>query len=187
MSEMDQRRFSVRPGAVRNIGITLFVLSFIIPPGGSILVRTMGEHYRDYLQPFLGFRVFIGTPQMAFFMPLFRGPPIDDGFTPYEIFIRVILIGAWLANFTVFFRLPRMVALLAITLPWVAFIFWFGLMAGFIPFYFWALGITFIHLPRILRSWKSPEPLAAVGAAMATQATSRRWLFKKGQSRMALS
>jgi len=164
MTVIERQRFSVRPSVIRNIGITLFVLSFIMPPGGSHLVPTMGEHYRDYLQPFWGCRVFLATPQMAFFMPLFRGPPIDDGFTPYEIFIRVILIGAWLANFTVFFRLPCPVALLAITLPWLAFIFWFGFMAGFVPFYFWALGITFIHLSRILRSWPN-NSLQATAAA----------------------
>ncbi|HXC35962.1 MAG TPA: hypothetical protein VNV43_08815 [Candidatus Acidoferrales bacterium] len=130
----------------------MFFLSFIVPPGGSILVPTMGEHFRDYLQPFWGFRVFINTPQMVFFMPLFRGPGIDNGFTPHEIFIRVILVGAWLANFTVFFRLPRPAAMVAIIFPWTAFIFWFGFMAGFIPFYFWALGITFIHLPWMLRT-----------------------------------
>ncbi len=180
MSDIEQRRFSVRPSVIRNIGITLFVLSFIMPPGGSHLVPTMGEHYRDYLQPFWGCRVFIATPQMAFFMPLFRGPPIDDGFTPYEIFIRVVLIGAWLASFTVFFRLPRLAALLAISLPWLAFIFWFGFMAGFVPFYFWAIGITFIHLSRVLRSWpnKSPEPTAvgACSSAIAVHVASRRWL-----------
>jgi hypothetical protein len=160
MSDIGHQRFSVRLKVIRNIGIALLILSFIVPPGGSILVPTMGEHFRDYLQPFWGFRIFINTPQMVFFLPLFRGPPIDNGFTPYEIFIRVILMGAWLANFTVFFRLPRPAAILAIVLPWTAFIFWFEFMAGFVPFYFWALGITFIHLSRILKSWpnKSPEP-----------------------------
>ena len=165
MTVIEHQRFSVRPSVIRNIGITLFVLSFIMPPGGSHLVPTMGEHYRDYLQPFWGCRVFIATPQMAFFMPLFRGPPIDDGFTPYEIFIRVILIGAWLSNFSVFFRLPRLVALVAIISPWAAFICWFGLMAGFVPFYFWAFGITFIHMSRILRSWPN-KSLQATATAL---------------------
>jgi hypothetical protein len=164
MSDVKRRNFSVRQSLIRNIGITLFVLAFIIPPGGSVLVPTMGKHFRDYLHFFLGCRVFIATPQMVFFMPLFRGPPIDDGFTPYEIFIRVILMGAWLANFTVFFRLPRLVALVAIILPWTAFIYWFEFVAGFVPFYFWALGITFIHLSRMLRSWpnKLQEPTATI-------------------------
>lgn len=155
MNDIGHQRFSVRPSVIRNIGITLFVLAFIIPPCGSALVTTAGEHFRNY---FLGCRVFIATPQMAFFMPLFRGPPIDDGFTPYEIFIRVILMGAWFVNFTVFFRLPRLVAFIAIILPWAAFICWFEFMADFIPFYFWALGITFIHLSRILRSWPKKSP-----------------------------
>jgi len=162
MSSIGHQRFSVRPGVIRNLGISLFVLSFIVPPGGALFVPTMGEHVRDYLQPFSGCFVFIQTPVAVTFLPLFRGPPIDDGFTPYEIFIRVILIGAWLANFTVFFRLPRLLALVAIGLPWLAFIFWFEFAARFIPFYFWALGITFIHLSRIFRSWniKVLTPLA---------------------------
>ena len=149
--------FEVRPSLIRNIGITLFVLSFIVPPGGALFVPTMGERVQDYLQPFSGCFVFIQTPFAVTFLPLFRGPPIDDGFTPYEIFIRVILIGAWLANFTVFFRLPRLVALLAISLPWLAFSFWFDFAAGFVPFYFWALGITSIHLSRMLRSWPNEK------------------------------
>jgi hypothetical protein len=154
MSSNGYQRFSVRPEVIRNFGITLFALSFIIPSGGA--------HVRDYLQPFSGYFVFIQTPVAITFLPLFRGPPIDDGFTPYEIFIRVILIGAWLASFTVFFKLPRLLALVAIGLPWLAFIFWFEFAARFIPFYFWALGITFIHLSRIFRSWniKVPTPLA---------------------------
>jgi hypothetical protein len=151
MSDLAHARFSVRPRVIRNIGILLFLLSFILPPGRAIFVPTMGEHSGDYLQPFWGCRVFIATPQMAFFLPLFRGPPIDDGFTPYELFIRVILLGAWLANFTVFFRLPVLMTLAVIALPWLAFIFWFGFVSGFVPFYFWALGIASIHFSRILK------------------------------------
>ena len=158
MSELGKPRFSFRPSVIRNIGITLFVLSFIIPPGGALGVPTMGEHYRDYLQPFWGCRAFLYTPRLVFFLPLFRGPPIDDGFTPYEIFVRVIMVGAWLANFTVFFRLPRLAGMVAIMLPWLVLIFWFEFAAGFIPFYFWALGITFIHLSRIFQSRPKTEP-----------------------------
>jgi hypothetical protein len=47
MSEIEQQRFSVRPSLIRNIGVVLFTLSFIVPPGGSILVPTMDDHYRD--------------------------------------------------------------------------------------------------------------------------------------------
>jgi hypothetical protein len=179
MSNLEQHRFSVRPNVIRNIGITLFVLSFLVPPGSAGFVPTTGEHFRDYLQLFWGCRVFIFTPQMVSFLPLFRGPPIDDGFTPYEIFIRVILIGAWLTNFTVLFRLPRLATLVAIALPWIAFIFWFEFMAEFIPFYFWALGITFIHVSKILRSWPSKSPEStAVGAGSSANAVpvTSRWL-----------
>jgi len=85
-------------------------------------------------------------------MPLWRGPPINDGFTPYEIFIRAVLFGAWLANFTVFFRLPTLAAWFFILLPSAAFVCWFDLAVPFIPFYFWASGITLIHISRIMRS-----------------------------------
>jgi hypothetical protein len=153
MNELGQQRYPVRSGLIRNMGIILFVLSFIVPPGGAYGVPTMGEHFRDYLQPFWGCRVFINTPFMVTFLPLWRGEPIDSGFTPYEIFIRVILIGAWLTNFTILFRLPLPATLLTIALPWLAFLCWFEIAARFIPFYFWALGITFIHLSRILRPW----------------------------------
>jgi hypothetical protein len=129
-----------------------FLLSFIVPSGGALFVPTMGEHVGDYLHPFAGCYAFIQTPCAVTFLPLWRGEPIDSGLTPYEIFTRGVLFAAWLANFTVFFRLPFLAALLAIALPWIAFICWFGFMAGFIPFYFWALGITFIHLSRMLRS-----------------------------------
>jgi hypothetical protein len=102
MSEARHRGFFARQSVTRNIGITLFVLSFIVPAGRALFVPTEGEHVHDYLKPFWGFWVFISTPQMVTFMPLFRGPPSDNGFTPYEIFIRVIWVGAWLVNFTVF-------------------------------------------------------------------------------------
>lgn len=161
MSDPGQRRFSVRPSVIRNIGIGLFVLSFIVPSGGALFVPTMGEHVRDYLHPFAGCAVFIQTPCAVTFIPLWRGEPIDTGLTPFEIFTRGVLFVAWLANFTVFFRLPSPAALLAIGLPWIAFICWFGFMAEFIPFYFWALGITLIHLSRMMGSWpnKSAEPV----------------------------
>jgi hypothetical protein len=88
---------------------------------------------------------------MVFFVPLWRGEPLDNGFTPLEILIRVILMAGWLTNFTILFKLPRPAALLAALLPWFVFICWFSLAEGFIPFYFWALGISFIHLAKIIR------------------------------------
>ena len=167
MSDIGQRRFSIRPSVIRNVGLVLFFLSFILPSGHALFVPTMGEHARDYLKPFAGFSVFIQTPAAITFLPLWRGPGLDDGFTPYEILIRAILFGAWLANFTVFFRLPPLAALVSIALPWIAFICWFGFAAGFIPFYFWASGITFIHLPRLLRS--RPNPAHALDGGISPQ------------------
>ena len=156
MGTLEQQRFSVRPSVIRNIGLVLFFLSFILPSGHALFVPTMGEHARDYLKPFAGFSVFVQTPAAIAFLPLWRGPPLDDGFAPYEIVIRAILLGAWLANFTVFFRLRLSAALAVIALPWLAFICWFGFVAGFVPFYFWALGITFVHLSGIWRSRPNP-------------------------------
>jgi hypothetical protein len=146
---MAPRRYSIKPSVIRNLGFVLFFLSFILPPGHALFVPTMDEHSQDYLKPFAGVSVFVHTPAAITFVPLWRGPGIDNGFTPYEILIRAILFGAWLANFTVFFRLPILAALIAVVLPWAAFVCWFGFVAGFIPFYFWALGITLIHLSRI--------------------------------------
>jgi hypothetical protein len=160
MSNVAQPRFLVRPGVIRNIGLALFFLSFVLPPGHALFVPTMGEHARDYLKPFGGLWVFIQTPAAITFLPLWRGPPLDDGFTPYEILIRAILFGAWLGNFTVFFRLPPLAALVVIALPWIAFICWFPFVVGFVPFYFWALGIAFVHLSRIVGS--RPDPAHAL-------------------------
>jgi len=125
----------------------LFFAAFVVPAGHTPFVPTERGHAHDYLLPFWGARVFLHTPQLVFFLPLWRGPPFDNGFTPYEITIRVILVAAWLGNFSVFFRLPRAAAFVIICLPWLTYIFWFSLVATFIPFYFWVAGITLIHLP----------------------------------------
>jgi hypothetical protein len=145
MSELEQQSFLARPNVVRNIGIGLFLLSFIIPLGG------FGNTDFFSFRPFAGFWIFVQTPELITALPLWRGPPIDDGFTPYEIFIRVIWLSAWSVNFTVFFRLPKVAAWIAIALPWAAFVCWFNVLDGFAPFYFWALGIAFIHFSRRLK------------------------------------
>ena len=149
---MARRKYPFSPNAIRNPGIVLFCLSYILPPGHAAFVPTMGDHANDYLRPFGGLWAFVNTPAAITFMPLWRGPPLDDGFTPCEIFIRAVLFGAWLTNFTIFFRLPTVAAWLVIILPWAAFVCWFDLAVHFIPFYFWAPGITLIHISRILRS-----------------------------------
>src|ERR1700733_12671453 len=153
MSEFGHRRFSVKPSVTRNIGIALFVMAFIVPSGDVLFAPTICENLKDYLRPFAGCIAFIQTPFAVTFIPLWRGEPLDSGLTPYEILTRAILFCAWLSNFTIFFRLPLLAALIVVALPWIAFICWFEFMAGFIPFYFWAFGITFIHLSRTLRLW----------------------------------
>jgi hypothetical protein len=133
---------------IRNIGIVWFVLSFIVPSGDQ-----------NHFDIFSGAFLFIYAPVIPFewFIPLWSGPPIDDVTSPplnWYIDSGALLIS-WLANFTVFFRLPRWMALIVIALPWVAFTFLFDIAAGFLPFYFWTSGITLIHLPRILKPKKS--------------------------------
>ena len=55
--------------------------------------------------------------------------------------------------------MPRVIALAAILIPWVAYIFLFELLAGFLPFYPWALGIALIHVSRWPRPfYAAPEP-----------------------------
>jgi hypothetical protein len=158
MGDIKQRRLSAWRSIIMTVGAVLFALSFCVPPGRAVFVPTLREHFGDYLQPFWGLRVFLQTPFVVFGVPLWRGAPIDNGLSPYEVFVRGVLFAAWLTNFTVFFRLRVIAALVSIALPWIAFICWFGLVARFVPFYFWALGIAFIHLSRIWRSWPDQLP-----------------------------
>jgi hypothetical protein len=140
------QRLSAKANLIRNIGIVLFLLSFIVPSGD-----------RSRFDILSGAFLLIYTPVIPFcwFTPLWDGPPInDDTGPPLRWYIGCsALVVSWIANFTVFFKLPPWMALIVIALPWVAYIFWFFIAAGFLPFYFWVLGITFIHISRILRSW----------------------------------
>jgi hypothetical protein len=68
------------------------------------------------------------------------------------------MMTAWIANLTVFTRLPVGLALIAILLPWPAYIFLFSVLAGFIPFYPWAVGIALIHLGRLAGPGPKIEP-----------------------------
>jgi hypothetical protein len=70
---------------------------------------------------------------------------------------------AWLCNFTVFFRLQKWTASVAIIVPWIFLLSWtippvqeevsFKTLS-IIPFYPWAIGIGMIHLSK-LREHKS--------------------------------
>jgi hypothetical protein len=146
MSESKQQSFLLRPMVIRNIGIVLFVFSFLAPPswrGG------------DDFHLFGGVAAFIQTPVFAC-----REMLPDPGQAPSSnsIFISVIMMTAWIANLTIFTRLPFVVGLIAILLPWPAYIYLFSILAGFIPFYPWALGIALIHLSRMFGPRPKVEP-----------------------------
>jgi len=155
MRKPDPSVLSRHAHAIFIVGVGCFVLSFLVPPGKAAFVPTLGVHARDYLKPFGGVVAFLETPQLVFFVPLWRGEPFDSGLSPHEIFNGIILMGAWLCNFTVFFRMSRWLSLIAIILPWAAYVCWFWMAVQFVPFYFWAVGLSAIHLSRISRFWPS--------------------------------
>jgi hypothetical protein len=136
---LEQRKFLFKPLVVRNVGIALFILSFLAP--GSWRAWQSGGDFSVCA----GFTAFVQTPFLA--IHIFR---IDEK-SWYRILLCVTLLISWAANFTIFFRLPKKAALAAIAAPWCVFICWFSMTVEFIPFYPWALGIAFIHLSRMLR------------------------------------
>jgi hypothetical protein len=135
MPEIKHQMFLLRPKVIRNIGIVLFVLSFLAPsqPAGG------GDFHL-----FSGVVVFIQTPVFAC-EAVMEAP----GAAPsHPVFLFVIIMTAWIANLTAFTRLPIGLALIAILLPWPAYIYLFSILAGFLPFYPWAIGIALIHIGR---------------------------------------
>ncbi len=140
------------PNAIRNVGIALFVLSFVVPCG-----RIMQNPFHL----FMGLWTFINTPFLVFFQPLFCPLPGEPSYEPVSLLHSIVWyglsLGAWSTNFTVFVRLPLVAALITIAVPWAAFIWLFPVLSDFVPFYFWACGITAIHLSRI----RKPLPLSS--------------------------
>jgi hypothetical protein len=142
-----QALFFFRPKVVRNIGIACFILSFFVP---AAHFYGAGYHF------FVGCGAFIRIP----FMPFMRltgddptvGPPSFSE-SLYGLLFCGLCWGSWAANFSVFFRLPFFLALIPVTVPWIAFIWVFPLMTDFFPFYFWAFGIALIHLSRLQKRW----------------------------------
>jgi hypothetical protein len=167
MPESKHQMFLLRPKVIRNIGIVLFVLSFLAP------ARWRGG---EDFHLFGGCAAFIQTPVIACQAILAN----RDQAPSHPIFLFVIMMAAWVANLTVFTRMPFVVALIAILLPWPAYIYLFSDLVGFIPFYLWAVGIALIHLSRLCKPWpnQSPEPTAvgACSSAVAVHAAVRRWL-----------
>ena len=152
MSELNQQKQLLNSKVVRNVGITLFLLAFIVP----------AYHWNGAnLHFFAGCTTFVQTPFVPFMVlgnddPTGGGPTL--GGVLRGIFFCGLLWASWLTNFTIFFRLPLLAVLIAVALPWIVFVWFFPLMVDFIPFYFWSSGIAIIHLSRIL----TPSPVHVV-------------------------
>jgi hypothetical protein len=130
---------------VKLAGIALFIFSF-----------------------FPGLPAFIRTPEFAV-------GSFEDAFR-YGIWNRSLvgfaLALGWIDNFTVFFRLPRLATWFAILAPWLLYLALMFLnwnpgvaapwpdvwVAGYWPFYPWALGIGLIHWARLLKSARREIP-----------------------------
>ena len=134
---------------LRSVGVVLFVLSFI-PPGAQAFLNT----------------------------PIYAGQGLIRGFSSADarlIAWGCMLMIGWLANFTVFFRLPAFVAIFAVAAPWFVYIAMLFLFVGpgveaprvdawvttFVPFYPWALGIGLIHGSRIAGPRETEMPRTA--------------------------
>jgi hypothetical protein len=123
------------------------LLSFVLP--------TRGFYGADY-HFFVGCGVFV----KALFFPFMHPPDYipEAGWPSFsQLFQRALLCvlcwGSWSANFTIFFRLPLLIVLVAMAVPCVAFVCFFPVLASFIPFYFWIFGIALIHLSRLQGQW----------------------------------
>lgn len=143
MLESMHQKFLLKSKVIRNIGIVLFVLSFFAP------LRW------DDLRFFGGGIIFVATPDFA--ITEISAKPSEE--LSHSTLLFCIMMTAWLANFTVFFRLPLVIAIIAILLPWPAYIYLFSDLVHMIPFYPWAIGIALIHVSRFPKSWpKTLEP-----------------------------
>jgi hypothetical protein len=118
MPESSNQKSLLRPKVIRNIGIVLFVLSFFAP-----------FRWND-LRFFGGCFMFVAAPGFAFQEISVR----PDEMLPHPITLFFVLMTTWLANFTIFTRLPLLVALIAILLPWFAYIYMFPELLDSIPF-----------------------------------------------------
>lgn len=88
----EPRSFLLKPRVIRNLGIALFSISFVVP------------------YPFFGFKAFYVVPLMAFHF-------LQTDPSPAQKLFFVSFLISWFVNFTVFFRLPVWAALSAMVLP----------------------------------------------------------------------
>jgi len=113
---------------VRWIGFGLFLISFVIPS------RV------DELQLFAGSIVFVQAPVMAI-----------NFFGEKDYLPAAVTFAAWLANLSVAVPRRKWVAASAILAVGVAYGCFFEILRGFIPFYPWGIGITFVQVANLLR------------------------------------
>lgn len=152
MIKVRQQMFLKHPKAIRNLGILLFLASFLVPAPHII---GASDHF------FAGGAAFIMVP----FVPFMRltgddpiataNPSLVDSL--YALFICGLCCLPWIANFTIFFRLPLIAVLVTVAAPLIAFIWSYPLMADFFPFYFWVIGIALIHASRLLSPTQKKE------------------------------
>lgn len=142
-----QKALLNRTKALRYIGCISFLLAFIWP--------TRGFYGADY-HFFAGCGVFV----KVLFLPFMHPPDYfpEAGWPPFgQLFQRSLLCvlcwGSWIANFTIFFRLPLLVVLFIMVAPCAAFPLFFPFMVSFIPFYLWIFGIALIHLSPLQGQW----------------------------------
>jgi len=124
--------------ALRWTGIVVFVASFLTPQieyAQEGLVVTFKDS---------GLGAFIMTP-LFLVMSLAKLSGIGDSLC------ALLLAVAWLNNFSVFVRLPPVIAWIPVSIPWLLLIFpalnWIhlGPLWTYVPFYPWAIGIGLIH------------------------------------------
>jgi hypothetical protein len=115
-----------------------------------------------------GINAFCVTPELTI-TSLFQG--FEDGEWQRVVFSIALGVG-WLANFTIFFRLPSQGAWVSIALPWILYlgVLFFDysrsvethwpdtFIMTFIPFYPWALGIGLIHCSRLFEPIPKESP-----------------------------
>ena len=123
---------------IRFLGIAFFAISFVVPnaePAGNGISWSTAA----------GFHTFLMTPVLCV------GLIINAG-EWRSLLVGIALAAAWLTNFTVFFRLPRVGSWIPMTTPWVLYITfclnWYPngrSVVGFLPFYPWAAGLFLTH------------------------------------------
>lgn len=135
-----------RTAIVRLIGIVLFAVSFLMPDAD------LGENGMAWSPKDNGFSAFLMTPIILMGL-------LGSASDWKTVLVGIALAVAWLTNFTIFVRLPRLLAWVPIIVPWLLFVtFWLewypngGSITGFIPFYFWSAGIGLFHASVYLES-----------------------------------